>query len=171
MDTWDAIRSRRNVREYADVPLRADELDQILEAGRRSPSSRNWQPWDFVVVTDRDQLRELSTVWMGARHVASSAATVALVVPTPADALHANWTQYDLGQATMCMMLAATDLGIGSGHSAVDDQDAARRILGFPDDRFCAYLLALGRPAHRPLRPITKPDRRPFDQVVHRGRW
>jgi len=171
MDTWDAIRSRRNVREYADVPLRPDELDQILEAGRRSPSSRNWQPWDFVVVTDRDQLRDLATVWMGAKHVATSAATIAFVVPKPPDELHANWTQYDLGQATMCMMLAATDLGIGTGHSAVDDQDAARRILGFPDDRFCAYLLALGRPANRPLRPITKPDRRPFDQVVHRGHW
>jgi nitroreductase len=79
--------------------------------------------------------------------------------------------QYDLGQATMAMMLAATDLGIGSGHSAIGDQEACRRILAIPDDRICAYMLALGYPADRPLKPIAHPDRRPFDEVVHRGRW
>ena len=59
MDTWDAITSRRDVREFQDRPLADDELDRILEAGRRAPSSRNWQPWDFVVVTDR-RLRLIS---------------------------------------------------------------------------------------------------------------
>ncbi|HET6505070.1 MAG TPA: nitroreductase family protein, partial [Amycolatopsis sp.] len=83
METWDAIRSRRNVREYTDEPIAREQLAQILEAGRRSPSSRNWQPWDFVVVTDRDQLGELSKVWQGAGHVARSAATIALVAPAP----------------------------------------------------------------------------------------
>lgn len=50
MQTWDAIRSRRNVRSFADRPIAAADLDQILEAGRRAPSSQNWQPWDFIVV-------------------------------------------------------------------------------------------------------------------------
>jgi nitroreductase len=71
----------------------------------------------------------------------------------------------------MAIMLAAADLGIGSGHSAVADQALARRILGLPDDRFCAWLIALGYPADRPLRPIQRPNRRPFDQVVHTDRW
>ena len=79
--------------------------------------------------------------------------------------------QYDLGQATMSMMLAASDLGIGSGHSAVAEQDLARKLLGYPEDHFCAYLIAFGYPADRPLRPIRNPNRRPFDEVVHRGRW
>ena len=79
--------------------------------------------------------------------------------------------QYDLGQATMAMMIAATDLGIGTGHSAVGDQDKARAILGVPDDHIVAYLLGLGYPADRPLTPISKPNRRPFDEVVHRGHW
>ena len=125
METWDAIRSRRNVREYTDEPVARDRLDQILEAGRRSPSSRNWQPWDFVVVTDRQQLTELSKVWRGAGHVARSAATIALVAPVPEDERQRDWVQYDLGQATMSIMLAAADLGIGSGHAAVTDQRLA----------------------------------------------
>jgi nitroreductase len=71
----------------------------------------------------------------------------------------------------MAMMVAAADLGVGSGHSAVDDQDRARRVLGFPEDHEAAYLIDFGYPADRPLRPITNPDRRAFDDVVHRGRW
>ena len=79
--------------------------------------------------------------------------------------------QYDLGQAMYAMMLAATDLGIGTGHSSVGDQDRARAILGVPDTHEVAYLLGIGYPADRPLRPIARPDRRPFDEVVHRERW
>jgi nitroreductase len=171
METWDAIRARRNVRVYTEQPIPGEDLDRILEAGRRSPSSQNTQPWDFVVVTDRAQLQDLSKVWQGARHVANSAATVALVAPIRSEERQRALVQYDLGQATMSMMLAAGDLGIGSAHSAMRDQDLARRLLGFPEDRFCAYLIAFGYPADRPLRPIRNPNRRPFEEVVHRGRW
>jgi nitroreductase len=171
METWDAIRARRNVREFEDRPLPAEHLQRILEAGRRAPSSRNWQPWDFVVVTDREQLRELAKVWRGAGHVAQSGATIALVLPRTEDPGERDRAQYDVGQATMAMLIAAADLGIGSGHAAVADQDQARRVLGLPDDRYAAYLLDLGYPRERPLRPIRNPDRRPFEQVVHMGRW
>lgn len=83
-----------------------------------------------------------------------------------------DWSvAYDLGQATMSMMLAAADQGIGSGHAAVRDQELARRLLGFPEDRQLAWLIAFGYPADRPLRPIDQPDRRPFGNVVHRARW
>ncbi|MGO8956816.1 MAG: nitroreductase family protein [Streptosporangiaceae bacterium] len=169
METWDAIISRRNVRSYTTQPVSAADLDRILEAGRRSPSSRNTQPWDFVLVTDKDQLQELAKVWVGAGHVAGSAATIAMIVSGDPGA--ERRTQFDLGQATMSMMLAAADLGIGSGHSAVGDQDLARSLLGLPDDKTCAFLISLGYPADRPLAPIQRPDRRPFDEVVHRGRW
>jgi nitroreductase len=171
METWDAIRARRNVRVYTEQPIAAPDLDRILEAGRRSPSSQNSQPWDFVVVTGREHLQELSRVWSHAQHVAISAATVALVAPVRDEEWQRLSVQYDLGQATMSMMLAAADLGIGSGHSAVAAQDLARKLLGYPQDRFCAYLIAFGYPADRPLRPIRNPNRRPFDDVVHRGRW
>jgi nitroreductase len=171
VETWDAIRSRRNVREYTGAAIGRKPLEQILDAGRRSPSSRNWQPWDFVVVTDPGQLAELARVWRGAGHVARSAATIALVAPVPGDAHHRDLVHYDLGQATMSIMLAAAGLGIGSGHAAVTDQRLAGKILGFPEGRFCAYLIALGHPADRPLEPVRRPDRRPFDAVVHWGSW
>lgn len=171
METWDAIASRRNVRSFADRAIPNHDLERILEAGRRAPSASNWQPWDFVVVTDRAQLRELARLGPGAGHVADSAAAVALVLPELDSARERERARYDAGQATMAMMIAAADLGIGSGHAGVGDQDQARRVLGLPDDRLIAYMIDLGYPADRPLRPIKNPDRRPFDQVVHRGRW
>jgi nitroreductase len=171
VETWDAIRARRNVREYQDRAIEPEALERIVEAGWRSPSAQNKQRWDFVVVTERDQLQELSTVWRGAGHVAGSAATIVLVTEVGADERTRQLIAYDLGQATMNIMLAAADLGVGSGHSSVGDQEAARRILGVPEDRLCAYLIALGYPAGRPLAPIRKPDRRPLAEVVHRGRW
>jgi nitroreductase len=169
MQTWDAITSRRNVRSFTDQPVSAEHLDRILEAGRRAPSSRNTQPWDFVLVTDRDQLRGLSNVWVGAGHLAGAAAAVAMILSD--DPELARRAQFDLGQATMSMMLAAADLGIGSGHAGVSDQAMARGLLGLPADRTCAFLISLGYPADRSLAPIARPDRRPFDEVVHRGRW
>jgi nitroreductase len=171
VDTWDAIRARRNVRSYRPEPVPDSDLQRIAEAGRRAPSAKNRQPWDFVIVTDPGQLQELSTVWQGARHIASAPAAIALVAPVPHDDRRRLVDQYDLGQATMAMTIAATDLGIGTGHSSVGDQEKARAILGVPDDRIVAYLLGIGVPADRPLKPINKPDRRPFDEVVHRGRW
>jgi nitroreductase len=104
---------------------------------------------------------------MGAQHVATSAATIAIVAPRAEE----QSAQYDLGQLTMSIMLAAADLGIGSGHAAVTDHDLAASILGLPRDRICVWLIALGHPADRPLEPILKPNRRPLDEVVHRGRW
>jgi nitroreductase len=171
METWDALRARRNVRTYSDRPIAPGDLDRIVEAARRTPSSSNQQRWDFILCTDREQLRALSEVWRSAGHVATSAATIALVAPTSDDASTRESVEYDLGQATMSIMLAAADLGIGSGHANVADQDLARRILGIPDDRFCARLIALGYPADRPLTPIKRPNRRPLDEVVHRGSW
>jgi nitroreductase len=127
MQTWEAIESRRNVRAFTDRPIPAADLDRILEAGRRSPSSQNWQPWDFILVTDREQLRQLAGVWRGAAHVAGSAATIVVVGPAADNEFHR--AQFDLGQATMAMTLAAADLGIGSCHAGVTDLQLALPCL------------------------------------------
>jgi nitroreductase len=171
VQTWDAIRARRNVRAYDGRPIPPEHLERILEAAWRTPSSMNEQPWDFVMCTLRETLERLAETWRYAQHVAGSAATVVLVAPIPADQDARDWIFYDMGQATMSMMLAAADLGIGSSHAAVDDQALARRILGIPDDRFCVGLVAFGYPADRPLAPIMRPSRRSFDEVMHSQRW
>jgi nitroreductase len=171
MQTWDAIRARRNVRVYTDDAVSEDDLRRIAEAGWRAPSASNRQHWDFVVVTDRERLKELSTVWRGAGHIAGAAAAIALVLPEPPDERTRLTDRYDLGQATYAIMLAAADLGVGTGHSSVGEQAKARALLGVPDSHQVAYLLGIGYPADRPLRPIVKPDRRPFEEVVHREQW
>jgi nitroreductase len=171
VETWDAIRARRNVREYEDRAIAPEDMERILEAAWRTPSSMNEQPWDFVVCTDRDRLRQLAETWRYAHHVAGSAATVVLVAPSPDDQDARDWIFYDMGQATINMMLAAADLGIGSSHAAIDDQALARRLLGIPEDRLCVGLVAFGYPANRPLRPIEHPNRRPREDVIHREHW
>jgi nitroreductase len=171
MQTWDALRSRRNVRAYRDRPIPDEHLEQILEAARRTPSSMNQQGWDFVVVTDRDRLRELSRAWRHAAHVATSAATIVLVMPAPDDPDERDTLWYDLGQATMSILIAAADLGIGTGHASIGDQALVRGVLGLPQDREPAMFVALGYPADRPLSPMAHPHRRTFDDVVHRGDW
>ena len=171
METWEAIRSRRNVRAFADSPIEGPYLDRILEAARRTPSSMNQQAWGFVLVTDRTALEHLSTVWRYAEHVAGSAATIALIAPATGDADERETIQFDLGQASMSIMLAAADLGIGTCHAAIGDQALARDLLGLPADRECMWLISLGYPRERALAPIERPDRRSFDDVVHRGRW
>lgn len=171
METWDAIRSRRNVRTFSDAPIEPGGLDRILEAARRTPSSMNQQAWDFVLVTGREALVQLARVWKYADHIATSAATIAMIAPAARGADERETFQFDLGQASMSIMLAAADLGIGSCHAAVEDQALARELLGLSDDRECMWLISLGRPAGRELVPIERPDRRAFDDVVHRERW
>ena len=171
METWDTIRARRNVRHYADRPIAPEDLDRILEAGRRAPSSMNEQPWDFVIVVDRELLRRLADVWRYGAHLAGAAAAIAFVGAVTDDPDQRETIQFDTGQAVMSAMLAAADLGIGSCHSAVGDQTLVRELLGLPADRACLLLLSLGYPAGRPLAPIARPSRRPFEDVVHRDRW
>lgn len=168
METWDAITSRRNVREFSDSRLDPKALDRILEAGRRSPSASNSQPWDFILVTDQAEITALAGVWRGAWHVANAQAVIAIVAPSPPVP---PTLSFDLGQATMSMMIVAADLGIGTAHASVADQSLAREILGFPEDRFCSNLISAGHPADGPLRPIKTLKRRPFAEVVHRERW
>ena len=136
-----------------------------------APSAGNRQHRDFVVSTDRRQLQELAEVWQHAGHVGASAATVVTVIPVPASERDRELDQFDAGQAVMAMMLAAADLGIGSGHASVRNQAMARTILGIPESHECAAMLALGYPAERPLTPVKNLNRRPFGDVVHRGRW
>jgi nitroreductase len=171
METWEAYRSRKNVREYADRAIPADVLDRILEAGRRAPSAMNRQPWDFIVVTDRDRLQRLAGVWRGAGHVAGSMATIVVTTPIESDPDRARWAEFDIGQAVMAMAIIAADAGVGSAHALAADQGLLASLLDMPATHRGAYVLALGYPASGPLVPLARMNRRSLEDVVHRERW
>lgn len=171
METWDAIRARRKIAAYEAKPIREADLERILEAGRRSPSSRNEQRWDFIVVRERSQLQRLAGVWRGAAHIADAAATIGVAAPHEDDPRINASINFDLGQAVSTMMIAATDVGVGSRHASVHDWPLGAAILDLPSDQRLTWLIGLGYPADRPLEPIAKPDRRSFDDVVHWDRW
>ena len=171
METFDAIRARRKILEYDTRPVEEEMLSQILEAGRRSPSSRNSQRWDFIVVRDRDRLRELSAVWRGAGHIADAPVAIGVVAPTSDDLREVGSINFDLGQAVSSMMIAAADLGIGSRHASVHDYDLAASILDLPDGKRLTWLFGMGYPGDRPLTPVKSPARRPFADVVHYETW
>src|SRR6185503_3526636 len=147
MDVWAAIRSKRMVRRFVDRPLAPEHATRILDAGRHAASSKNSQQWDFVLVQERATLRRLSEVGPYAGHVAGAAAAIALLAPDPRREGASLSLVWDLGLAAENMMLAAWELGVGSCPATVYDQEIAREVLGFPEDRWCGYVLSFGYPA------------------------
>src|SRR5262245_17837748 len=134
------------VRRFQQRELEPERLDRIVDAGRHAASSKNQQRWDFVAVQERARLEALAGVGPFAGHVAGAAAAVALITPDPTRPGASLSLVWDLGLAAENMMLAAWELGIGSCPATVYDQAAAREVLGFPDDRWCGYVLSFGYP-------------------------
>jgi nitroreductase len=172
-DVWSAIRTKRMVRRFEARPLDPEHLARILDAGRHAASSKNQQRWDFVAVEARAQLEALSKCGPYAGHVAGAAAGVALVTPDPRLPGASTSLMWDLGLAAENMMLAAWELDVGSCPATVYDQSIARDVIGFPDDRFCGYVLSFGYPADETdlTRPPKAGGRRTLDEVVHRETW
>ncbi len=173
LNTWEAMTTQRAVRRFADRPIGQTEIDLILEAGRRAPSSKNEQRWRFIVCRDRSHLRELSRLGPYADHVAGAAMAIAFVTPEVPDVRTYGSIMYDLGQATQNMMLAAVSAGIGSVHAAVYEHDLARRLLGYPEGYRCDYLVSFGYPAKAGLldAPRRRVPRVPLAELVHDEPW
>jgi nitroreductase len=172
VETWQAINSVRVVREFSDEPIAAEHLDRILNAGRRTGSSKNDQHWAFIVIRDRDHLAELANVGHYASHLAGATVAVAIVTPD-ATGHYNNSVMWDSGRAAQSMVLAAWELGIGSVPATVYDHALAARLLGLPEDRRCDFLLSFGHPAD-PTR-LTAPNRAggrlPLSDLAHEERW
>jgi nitroreductase len=173
MNTQDVVRTKRAVRDFADRPLDAQDLDRILAAGRRAHSAKNLQRWAFVVVQDRERLVALSKTGPFAGHVAGAAAAVALVTLDPRAVDASPSVMWDLGGAAAQMMLVAWELGIGSCPATVYEHDLARQLLGYPVGLECEFMLSFGYPADPAAltRPNKPAGRRPLEEIVHRERW
>ncbi len=165
MNVQDAIRTKRAVRLFSDNPVPEDAMLAILDAGRRSQSSKNSQPWQFVVIRDKATLKALSETGDYAGHLAGAAFAVALVGNE-----RGFWTAFDLGQAAAYMQLAAWELGIGSCIAAVYDVDKARAILGIPAEMYFSAALSFGYPSPEHV-PLRLGGRKPLEAVVRREKW
>ncbi len=170
MNVSEAIRTKRAVREFRDEALGDDQVRAILNAGRRSQSSKNEQAWRFIAVRDRSMLKALSECGEWAGHLAGAALGVAILTPEP---LGKFQTMFDAGQAAAFMQLEAWELGIGSCPASIYDFEAARGILGFPPDLHLRVALSFGYPASASglSAPPKKGGRRPLDELVHYDRW
>lgn len=172
MDVWEAIRRKRAVRVFTDQPLPEDAVRRILDAGRRSQSSKNSQPWHFIAVQDRETLERLSECGEWMTHVAGAALCVAIVTPAPDGNERYPWHMFDAGQSASYMQLAALEIGVGSCLGTVYDVEKAQELLGFPPTSSVRIVISFGYPKEDGQRPgMGKKGRRSFEEVVHWDRW
>lgn len=165
MDVLEAIRIRRAVRRFDPRPVPAEDIARILDAGRRSQSSKNTQPWKFILIEDRVRLEALSKLGTYAGHLAGATFAVVLV-----GAKAWNWNDFDLGQAAAYMQLAAWDLGVGACIAAIYPEEEVKQLLGIPAEWTVYCALSFGYPA-ADWQPARMGGRQPLDEVVFREQW
>lgn len=163
MLVFEALRTRRSIRKYKPIPVEKEKLDLIMEVARTSPSSSNKQQWKFVVVQDKKKLEQFTGIANGQTFVGTAPVIIAACGPL--------WGKSNCGQnrhtvdcsiACSYMMLAAHDVGLGTCWLGNFQQDAAREILGVPEDWEIVALLTLGYPDET---PVMRP-RKTTDEVV-----
>jgi nitroreductase len=159
LDTFLAIASRRETRDYADTPIPEDVVRRILDAGRLSGSSRNTQKWEFVVVSDHEAMAQCV-------YAPGNVLGAALVV-----AIAGGAGAMDVGRAAQNMLLAAWNEGVGSCPNGISDAEGAERIAGAP----VTVVLTFGYPAkprdaaaHTAEEWSARAKRKPFDEVVRK---
>jgi len=170
MNVGEAIRTKRAIRRFAATPLPEAVLERILRAGRRAQSSKNTQPWQFILVRDAERLRALARLGPYADHVAGAPAAIILITPDPKQ----RWSiLFDAGQAAAYMQLAAWEEGVGSCLATIYALDEARDLLGFPPDWVAHVGLSLGYPAEAAelSRAPRSGGRKSTDDLFHNEQW
>ncbi|MGQ9458443.1 MAG: nitroreductase family protein [Anaerolineae bacterium] len=163
----DTIFARRSIRKYTREPVTEEQVRNLLEAAMAAPSANNSQPWHFVVVQDREQLRRLAEAHPYGKMQAEAALSIAVCADP---ALSPRYWVQDCSAATENLLLAATSLGLGGVWLGVyPNQDRVaqvKEVLGIPEGIEVLCLVAIGHPAEK------KPPRTQFNsQRVHRDRW
>ena len=167
MDTFLAVASRREVRRYADRPLEATAERRILDAGRVSGSSKNAQPWTFVIARSAAAREATARAVWAPENVLGAALVVGIVVRGKGPLM------FDAGRAAQNMMLVAYNDGVGCCPNGIRDQAEMAAALGLEPDDQIANVLSFGYPA-RPGDPerlsapewLERADRKPFAEVV-----
>jgi len=170
MNVHDAIQTKRAIRKFKEEALPEDVVKAILNAGRRSQSSKNQQGWQFIAIQDKAILKALSKCGQWATHLARAALGVAILTPEPTEKFQ---TMFDAGQASAYMQLAAWELGVGSVPASIYEAEKAREILGFPSEWHLRIALSFGYPVEEEKLSAApkKGGRRSLEEVVHWDRW
>lgn len=170
MNVSEAIRLKRAVRKFQEKSLPEEVVLAILNAGRRSQSSKNEQTWQFIAIRDKSILKALSECGQWAGHLAGAALGVAILTPDPEGKFQ---IMFDAGQAAAFMQLAAWELGVGSVPASLYELEKARQILGFPSEWHLRIALSFGYPREEEKLSTApkKGGRRSLDEVVHWDRW
>ena len=169
MDAFLAVASRREVRRYADRPIPPEVERRILEAGRVSGSSRNRQPWRFVVLSDREAIERAAEAVWAADNVLGAALVIAVIVRGKGP------VSFDAGRAAQNMMLAAWNEGVVSCPNGMPDPAPVGELLALGEGERVAIVLSFGFPrrvrdpaARTPEAWAARADRRPLEQLAER---
>jgi nitroreductase len=157
MDAIEAILTRKVQRAFANRPVEADQLAQIVEAGRHAMSARNLQPWQFIVVRDRERLKEIGALCSTGRFVTDAPSAVVILK----DVANARWADVDCAQAVQNMATAGWALGLGTGNF---DAAKLKEILAIPDGWAVFTILPFGY-ADEKNPPQTRPLKKRAEMV------
>jgi nitroreductase len=145
MEVMEGIRQRRSIRSFTSQEVEDWKLDEILDAARWAPSSKNSQPWEFVVVKDRGTLARIAEETTYAKHLANAPLAVAIVT----DPSKSRWHEVDGGLATQNFALAAWHLGLGTCWTGTMERESVKSILGIPPEKNLLTVMPLGYPAEQ----------------------
>jgi nitroreductase len=159
MDTFTCIRKRREIREFLDKPIPEGALHMILEAGRLAPSSKNSQPWHFIVIKNRDTLRRISELTPTGPHIAKAPLAIAVAMDC------AKLPEIDGARAIQNMVLAAWDIGIGACWITNFYEDGVKETLGVPQRMKLVSVIPFGYPIES--KTSRKKIRKPLEEIVH----
>jgi nitroreductase len=166
MDTFLAIVSKRDQREYADRELPEEVVRRILEAGRIAGSASNKQPWRFLALESAEARGQVAaTVYVPGNILGSKLAIAIVVQGNPG---------FDAGRAAQNMMLAAWNDGVTSCPNGMPDASKTGEVLGLGDEHVL-NVISFGYPARernpeeRPVEEwLSRAKRKPFDDLVER---
>lgn len=175
MTPYHTIISLRSIRQFQETPIPNDALHRILQAGRMSGSSKNTQPWTFIVIRDAETRQALSKCGDFASHLLGAPLAIAIVFDP-----QFYRGEFDSGRAAQNMMLAAWADGIGSCIASMHREDDARAALGVPKDLRLEHVISFGYPAPQPNtaiesqpreRVLKRIGRKSMDEIVRHEKW
>jgi nitroreductase len=163
VQVFDAVRTVLAVRNYQDKPVPPDIVRRIVEAGRLTASSMNAQPWHFIVVENRDTLRQVGALAQTGPYVAQAPLAVVVAIEKTRFAVS------DASRAIQSMILTAWSEGLGSNWVGFLGLTEVKSLLRLPDDLNVLAILPFGYPAQ--AHGQGKKQRKSLSEVAHRGRF